>query len=89
MRRPSGEDCGLSGSPEIAAALESGVQSRQLNVDVETIVCFGKCDDGPSLRIFGTEFRPHLTLEDVPFLLDELETCAGRIENDALLYPGV
>ena len=88
MRRPSGEYCGRSGSPEIAAALESGVQSRQLNVDVETIVCFGKCDDGPSLRIVGTEFRPHLTLEDVPFFLDGLESCAGRIENDALLYPG-
>ena len=61
---------------------------RQLNVDEETIVCFSKCDDGPSLRIVGAEFRPNLTLEDVPFLLDEFESCAGRIENDALLYPG-
>ena len=63
MRRPSVEYCGLSGSPEIAAALESGVLSRQLNVYVETIVCFGKSDDGPSLRIIGAEFRPHLPLD--------------------------
>ena len=88
MRGPRGKCCGLSGSPEIGAALESGVQTRQLNVDVETIVCFGKCGDGPNLRIVGAEFRQHLTLEDVPSLLDEFESRAGRIENGALLYPG-
>ena len=88
MRGPRGKCCGLSGSPEIAVALESGARTRQLKVDVETIVCFGKCDDGPNLRIVGGEFRQHLTMEDVPSLLDEFERRAGRIENRTMLYPG-
>lgn len=88
MRGPRGKCCGLSGSPEIAAALERGVRTRRLKVDVETIVCFGKCDDGPNLRIVGGEFRQNLTLEDVPSLLDEFECRAGRIENHSMLYPG-
>ena len=77
MRGPHGKCCGLSGSPEIAAAPKSGVQIQQLNVDVETIVCFGKWEDGPNLRIVGAEFRQHLTLEDVPSLLEEFESRAG------------
>jgi len=58
-------------------APKSGVQIQQLNVDVEIIVCFGKCEDGPNLRIVGAEFRQHLTLEDVPSLLEEFESRAG------------
>lgn len=88
MRGPRGKCCGLSGSLEIAEALESGARTRGLNVAIERIVCLGKCDDGPNLRIVGGEFRQNLTLDDVPSLLEEFEKRSGRIDGSTLLYPG-
>lgn len=88
MRGPSGRCCGLSGAPEIAEALEAGVRDRALKVDIERIVCLGKCADGPNLRIVGGEFKNHLSMDDVPNLLDEFEQLAGRDDRGAFLYPG-
>ena len=88
IRGPSGKCCGLSGAPEIAEALEAGVRDRKLKVDIERIVCLGKCAEGPNLRIVGGEFKHRLSLDDVPDLLDEFERRAGRLESGALLYPG-
>lgn len=88
MRGPRGKCCGQSGSPEIADALEAGVQARGLKVEVDRIVCLGKCSDGPNLKIVGAEFRQNLTLDDVPVLLDEFQERAGKHEDGAFLYPG-
>jgi len=88
MRGPRGKCCGLSGSPEIADALEKGIQERRLNVRIERIVCLGKCNDGPNLRYVGGEFRQNLSLDDVPTLLEEFEQRAGKNDAGAMLYPG-
>ena len=87
-RGPRGKCCGLSGSPEIADALEKGVRERSLAVRIERIVCLGKCNDGPNLRFVGGEFRQNLSMDDVPTLLDEFEERAGKNDAGAMLYPG-
>ena len=87
MRGPSGRCCGLSVGPEIAEALEAGVRDRGLKVDIDRIVCLGKCAEGPNLRIVGNEFKTGLSPDDVPDLLDEFERRAGRDDQNALLYP--
>ena len=88
MRGPRGKCCGQNGSPAIAEALEHGIRDRGLAARLERIVCLGKCDDGPNLKFVGGEFRQHLTLDDVPDLLDEIETRAGRAAEGGMLYPG-
>lgn len=88
MRGPRGKCCGLSGSPAIAEALERGIRMRGLAAEVERIVCLGKCGDGPNLKIVGGGFRQHLTLADVPALLDEVETLAGKADGAPMLHPG-
>lgn len=87
MRGPRGKCCGLSGSPEIADALEAGIRQRGIKAEIERIVCLGKCNDGPNLKIVGGGFRQHLTLDDVPALLDEFAEQAG-VGDSPMLYPG-
>lgn len=86
MRGPRGKCCGQSGAPEIADALEKGIRARNINAHIERIVCLGKCNDGPNVRIVGGEFRQNLSLADVPTLLDEFERRGGTA--GAMLYPG-
>lgn len=88
MRGPRGKCCGQNGSLQIAAALEAGIRDRGLDVELERIVCLGKCDVGPNLKFVGGDFRHDLTLGDVPRLLDEFEEIAGTCDEKEMLYPG-
>ena len=67
--------CGRHGGPDIVAALRAAVAARGLDVGVQTIMCLGLCAKGPNLRVApsGSLFH-HLTVEDVPAVVDALES---------------
>ena len=88
IRGPSGRCSGLNGGPKIAEALEAGVRDCGLKVDIDQIVCLGKCAEGSNLCIVNNEFEIGLSPDDTPALLDELDRRAGRDDQNALLYRG-
>ncbi|MEO5334041.1 MAG: NAD(P)H-dependent oxidoreductase subunit E [Magnetococcus sp. YQC-5] len=47
--RPS---CAQRGGEQLADALEGEFAARSLDVDVERVYCFGRCQEGPNMRIF-------------------------------------
>ncbi|MBT4889268.1 MAG: (2Fe-2S) ferredoxin domain-containing protein [Rhodospirillales bacterium] len=66
--------CGMRGSIEIANAMESGITERKLDIQVERIICFGMCTQGPSMRLIpGGDFFRQVKIEDVSNILDQLE----------------
>jgi len=66
--------CDGAGSAEIAQALETSIARRNLDAELIRVHCFGRCNNGPTLRIVGRHFRHRATLDDVPQILSELET---------------
>lgn len=75
--------CAQRGSEEIAEAIERGVEERAINIKVERIICLGQCTKGPTIRFApGGRFNLGTSLEDVPALIDELETQCGRRDED-------
>ena len=88
MPGPSGRCYGLSGGPEIAEAFEASIRCHGFKVDVDRMVCFGKCAERPNLHIVGKVFNTGLSPDDVPDLIDEFDRRAGRDNQNALLYPG-
>lgn len=76
--------CGARGGTKVAAALESGIARRNINVTVERVICFGLCQKGPNLRLVpGRPFEHGVTLEDVPRILDDLERLCGTGDGNA------
>lgn len=65
--------CGRHGGPEIVAALQSAVNARGLDVDIQTIKCLGLCAKGPNLRVAPSGSLYHaMTVDDVPTVVDAL-----------------
>ena len=88
MPGPIGRCDGLRGESKIAEALEASIRYCGFKVDVDRMACLGKCAEGPNLRIAGNEFMTSLSTDDIPDLPNEFERCAGRDDQNALLYPG-
>lgn len=84
--------CGRNGGEEIAAGLEEGVKARHLDVEVKRMICMGRCDRGPTVRLApGQDFVLGKSPADVPELLDWLEAeCGTKAADDdlGLLFPG-
>lgn len=59
------------------------LRARNLNVDIERIVCLNKCFDGPNMRIVGGEIFSEVSESDVGEILDRLEGLAGKAPADA------
>ena len=72
-QRMNAISCAGRGSNEIADALDEGIKQRGLNVQLIRIQCFGRCNNGPVLRIVGQSFHHRTQLSDVPALLEQLE----------------
>ena len=64
--------CAQRGSRELADWLEAEISRRQLNIEVERIVCFGQCPKGPNARQPGKAFVHHADKEKLSELLDEM-----------------
>ena len=75
--------CGGRGSLELLKLVEDGVRARNLNVDIERIVCLNKCFDGPNMRIVGGEIFSEVSESDVGEILDRLEGLVGKAPADA------
>lgn len=75
--------CAARGSEQIADQLEAGILERGLNVQIERLVCFGLCMDGPNGRLIpGGDFHKGMKLEDIPALLDEIERMSGAQDGE-------
>jgi NADH:ubiquinone oxidoreductase subunit E len=59
--RPS---CGGSGGAQLADGLEHELSAQGLEVPVERVLCFGRCNEGPVMRIApGGAFFTGMTQE--------------------------
>jgi len=87
---PRKQCCGGQGSAALADALAAGIRERRLRARVERVYCLNNCYRGPSMRISGGRFFFHVGPDDVPTILDELESVAGRDadEDFGMAYPG-
>ena len=86
--------CGGRGSLDLLALVEKGIRERNLNVDVEKIVCLNKCLVGPNMRVVGGEIFSEVGETDVPKILDRLQSLAGfrpcgeLQEDEKIIFPG-
>jgi len=70
--------CGGRGAEINFEALKKGIVDRRIDVAIERIVCFGYCPRGPNMRIApGGAFFFKVGPEDVPAILDRLESACG------------
>lgn len=73
--RPS---CAVRGSVALADAVEKGIAERRLNVEMERVVCLGRCPYGPAMRLApGGEFFLGIAEGDIGGVLDALENACG------------
>ncbi|MEQ8194871.1 MAG: (2Fe-2S) ferredoxin domain-containing protein [Rhodospirillales bacterium] len=71
--------CAEKGSEALADTLAAGIETRRLNIALERIRCLGQCLHGPSMRLApGGKFYLGVTPEDIPAILDEIESLCGR-----------
>ena len=68
--------CAGRGSEAIADALQAAAAGS--GVAVTRIKCFGRCAEGPNVRVLGGRFFRGATLDDVPAIL-----AAAREEDGA------
>ena len=83
--------CGSRGSEKLADAIEDGVRSRNIDVVVERIVCFGMCNTGPNMRLVpGGEFHKNVDTDQIDQILDMLEETCGKRDpvGDFVAFPG-
>jgi len=67
--------CAARGSEALADAIEAEADRRGLDIQVERVVCMGRCNHGPTVRVApGGAFHLGLGVEQVPGFLDRLET---------------
>jgi hemerythrin-like metal-binding protein len=68
--RPS---CAQRGGEQLADALERRLAAHSLEVDVERMYCFGRCQEGPNMRIApGNIFFSKMTQERLGEVVDRL-----------------
>jgi (2Fe-2S) ferredoxin len=71
---PDQPSCGARGGEAIACSLEKALSHHQPGIRVERFNCLGQCDSGPNIRLSPAgPFYHHLTVQDVPGLVAEIE----------------
>lgn len=65
--------CGARGAEGLAAALEAQFAERKVDIAVRRIYCFGRCAEGPNLRLVpaGRFFRG-ATPADLPAIVEQV-----------------
>lgn len=75
--------CAARGSEAVADAIEAGIAERNIGVKLERSICMGQCTKGPTVRFApGGRFNLGTNIENVPALLDELESLCGPADQD-------
>jgi (2Fe-2S) ferredoxin len=65
--------CGRRGSLDLRAAIERELRARGVEVDIQTILCLGRCANGPNIRIApSNSWFQQISAADVPELVDTL-----------------
>ena len=67
--RHDAPSCAARGGEAIAGALEEAAAGTP--VCVTRLKCFGRCAEGPNIRIRGGRFFRGVTVEDVPAVIAE------------------
>ncbi|MBZ0093236.1 MAG: (2Fe-2S) ferredoxin domain-containing protein [Sulfuricellaceae bacterium] len=81
---PNSPSCGGRGSHEILRLLQEGVRERRLALNVESIVCFGHCADGPTVRLApGGRFWHQVQASQLAPMLDEIAPMLVCLEKTA------
>ena len=75
---PGSVSCAARGSPRLAERLADLLADQNLPVVVETIHCFGRCGQGPNIRLApGGEFFRGVGEADLPFIVDRVAHLIG------------
>ena len=70
-----GSSCFARGNSEILQALESFIAERGLEDNIELVghLCLGRCNEGPNLRIDGTDYSGIGSEEAIALIARALE----------------
>ncbi|MBF0470503.1 MAG: (2Fe-2S) ferredoxin domain-containing protein [Gammaproteobacteria bacterium] len=72
-QRSSNASCGGRGSEQLLPQLNLALDKAKLKVRIEPIHCFGRCQQGPIVRIApGGAFFSEVTPESIPQIITEL-----------------
>ncbi|MDH3335915.1 MAG: (2Fe-2S) ferredoxin domain-containing protein [Rhodospirillaceae bacterium] len=64
--------CAARGSKDIFKQLKKLAKERSGDIAVEQIVCLGRCEHGPNIRIAGQDIVNSVGIDDLPSILDAL-----------------
>ncbi len=65
--------CGARGAADLIPLLRSALNSAGLDIPIEVIECFGRCEQGPNLRIApGHRFYEQVVPAVIPSIISEL-----------------
>lgn len=79
--RLSADSCGGRGASTLIRLLRAALAEQGMTVPIETLKCFGRCTQGPVLRIApGQRFFSFAGPETIPAIIDELRRL-NRVET--------
>ena len=65
------KSCAGSGSQALLEAINKKLISKNLDIEVQTLKCFGRCHNGPVLRVApGGDFFENFSVEQIDKLVD-------------------
>ncbi|MDH5772468.1 MAG: (2Fe-2S) ferredoxin domain-containing protein [Rhodospirillaceae bacterium] len=70
--------CAARGSKDIFKQLHKLAKQRSPEIVVEQIVCLGRCEEGPNVRIAGQEIINSVGTDDLPSILDALLAAGNK-----------
>lgn len=69
--------CAARGSKQLFKQLHDLAKERAEEIIVEQIVCLGKCEKGPNMRIAGGEIINGVGPDDLPKILDRVTSASA------------
>ena len=74
--------CAARGSKKLLKQLQDLAERHPEEVIVEQIVCMGKCEKGPNIRIAGGEILNGVSSTDLPGIIDRVISGASDKLSD-------
>lgn len=72
---PNQPSCAMRGSRNIVTLVSDEIRRRNWPIEVEEFYCLGLCEHGPNAKLTPDgPMLKHLSTENLPALLDEVET---------------
>ncbi|MDH5489235.1 MAG: (2Fe-2S) ferredoxin domain-containing protein [Rhodospirillaceae bacterium] len=70
--------CAARGSKDIFKQLKKLAKEKSGDIVVEQIVCLGRCEEGPNVRIAGQKIINSVGIDDLPSILDALLAAGNK-----------